>query len=106
MALASTNSAQYVVVSSATQSDHLLLPDGYDYVLQCSCSGNYTLDIQTSVDGTNWADAYVDASNKATLDKSAKQSVIVPGGLCVRMDVDTYNAAITMTAKSILRRIL
>lgn len=94
MAAAASNSI--VTVGSATQSSHVTLGNGYEYVLQCSSGGAYTLDIQVSADGTNWSDAYLDATTKVTLDSTGVQTVRVPGGLSYRMDVTTYNSTITM----------
>lgn len=94
MAAAANNSI--VTVGSATTSDWVTLSNGYEYVLQCSSSGAYTLDIQVSADSSNWSDAYYDATTKVTLDSTGVQTVRVVGGLYYRMDVTTYNSTITM----------
>jgi hypothetical protein len=74
------------------------LPSG-EYVLQFSSAGAFALDIQVG-DGTTFSDLYYDATTQATIDSSTgPQCVSVPGGMSYRMDVTTYNSAITMTAK-------
>lgn len=99
MALASTNGYSYVTVSSATQSDHISLQPGRTYVLHFSSAGAFVLDIQVG-DGTNFSDLFNQLGVKVTIDSSTgEQNVQVAGGQCYRMDVDTYNNPITMTAR-------
>lgn len=103
MALSDNNADRYVTVSSATQSDHIKLVPGREYVLEFTSAGAFALDVQTSGDGSNFKDLY-DTSGKITIDTTAAAAmhVRVPGGLCYRMDVDTYNNPITMTAYEVL----
>lgn len=98
MAQSATNAQLIVTVGSATQSDHLTLSAGNEYMIQC-IGGTYVLDLQVSTDGTNWSDCYYDATNKVTL--GTVKTVVVPGGAHYRMDVDTWNQTITMTANRI-----
>jgi hypothetical protein len=89
-----------VTVSSATQSDHISLGGQGDWLLRCSSAGAFVLDIQEGgTDGASFADVYLNATNKATIDSSTgPQSYRVSGGYCYRMDVTTYNNPITMVA--------
>lgn len=99
MGLASTNAQGFVTVNSATQSDHISLPSGKEYVLEFTSEGAFALDVQVSGNGTDFKDLY-DSSGKVTIDTTAtaQQHTRVPGGK-YRMDVDTYANPITMTAR-------
>jgi hypothetical protein len=78
-------------------SQSISLPPG-EFVLQFASGGAFALDLQVG-DGTTFADAYYDPTTKATIDSSSgPQSVKVVGGMSYRMDVTTYNSAITMEA--------
>lgn len=98
MALSTTG---YATATATGVSEHINLPphpDGGDYVLHCSSAGAYSLDLQVG-DGTTFSDAYYDGTNKVTLASTGVQTVRVAGGQCYRMDVDTYNSAITLRAR-------
>ena len=101
MALSATNSDGYVVVSSATQSDHINLVPGRSYLLSFSSAGAFALDLQVMAgDGSSWDDAY-DGTTKVTIDSTTgvQNKVVVAGSY--RMDVDTYNNPITMWAREV-----
>lgn len=98
MALATTNAEAYVVATSTGESDFISLRSGVDFVLSFRSAGAFVLDIQLG-DGTDFRDAY-DSSGKQSVDSSTgEQDVVVAGGQKYRMDVDTYNNPITMTAR-------
>lgn len=100
MALATTNTEYYVTVSSATQSDHIRLPPNKYYVLEFTSAGAFALDVQVTADASQTFRDLYKTSGKVTIDTTAAAAmhVKVPGGLCYRMDVDTYNNPITMRA--------
>lgn len=101
MALAATNSDGYVVVSSATQSDHISLVPGRSYMLSFSSAGAFVLDLQVLAgDGASWDDVY-DGTTQVTIDSSSgvQNTVVVAG--TYRMDVGTYNNPITMWAREV-----
>lgn len=100
MALAAT-SPNSVTVSSATQSDHIHLPPGHDYVLSFTSAGAFVLDVQIMAgDGSSFDDVYDGTNTKVAIDSSTGvQNVVVRGGQSYRMDVTTYNNPITMWAK-------
>ncbi len=85
-----------VTATGTGESDVLDLPAGSDFVLSFQCSANYSLDLQV---GPEWADAYDGNDNKVTITQAGKQHVRVTGGQRYRMDVDTYNSDIVMTAR-------
>lgn len=98
MALASTSWESYVVATGTGASDHISLRPGVDFVLSFRSSGAFVLDVQVG-DGTDFRDAH-DSSGKQSVDSSTgEQDVVVAGGQKYRMDVDTYNSDITMTAR-------
>lgn len=100
MAEASTDAHLYVTVGSATTSDHLSLPNG-KWVLECTSSSAYVLDIQVS-GGTDFKDMYYDATTVVTLNNTTGPALVkVDGGLNYRMDVTTYNSTITMKAHKV-----
>ena len=101
MALAATNSGGYVVVSSATRSDHINLVPGRRYMLSFSSAGAFALDLQVLAgDGSSWDDVY-DGTTQVTIDSSTGvQNTIVYAGI-YRMDVNTYNNPITMWAREV-----
>ena len=94
-----------VSVTSATASDHLLLPDNGDYVLSFRSSGAFVLALQEDDTGTtasNFKNAYYDSTTAVSIDSSTgPQSVRVSGGRAYRMNVTTYNNTITMTARRV-----
>ena len=86
------------IATATGASDAISLPAG-EFVLQFTSAGAFVLDVQVG-DGTNYSDLYYDATTKVTIDSSTgPQSVAVVGGMVYRMDVGTYNSAITMTAR-------
>lgn len=102
MALSATNDQLRVSVTSATQSNHIKLPPG-EYCLECTSAGAFALDIQVAADPAQTFRDLYDTNGKVTFDTTAaaKMHVIVAGGLCYRMDVDTYNSEITLAAYSV-----
>lgn len=84
-------------VSSATQSDHIILGPG-EWALDFACSGAFVLDVQRGTGGTNFRDVYTLEGTKVTMDSTGVSSCVVVGGGDYRMDVSTYNNPITMTA--------
>jgi hypothetical protein len=88
------------IATATGASSSISLPPG-DFVLRFSSGGAFVLDVQEG-DGSDFADLYYDATTKVTIDSSTgPRSVQVPGGMSYRMDVGTYNSAITMTARRI-----
>lgn len=102
MALASTSKNRYVTVTATGQSDHISLPpnaNGGKWVLAFRSAGAFALDLQRAADGSNFADMYDINNNKITVNTATPtyQDVEVSASQ-YRMDVDTYNNPITMTA--------
>jgi hypothetical protein len=86
------------VATATGASAAISLPAG-EYVLQFTSEGAFELDVQVG-DGASFADLYYsDGSTQVTIDSSSgPRHVSVPGGMSYRMDVGTYNSAITMVA--------
>lgn len=89
--------ANTVIATATGNSTSIDLPNE-PHVLRFTSGGAFVLDLQEG-DGSSFGNAYYDATTKVTIDSSAgPQSVRVPGGLSYRMNVTTYNSAITMKA--------
>jgi hypothetical protein len=84
-------------VSSATQSDHIILGPG-EWALDFASAGAFILDIQRGLNGSSFRDLYTMEGTKVTMDSTGLSHCVVVGGGDYRMDVTTYNNPITMTA--------
>jgi hypothetical protein len=86
-------------VATATGASPVITLIPGEFILQFSSAGAFVLDVQVG-DGTTFSDLYYDSSTKVTIDSSSgPQHVKVPGGMSYRMDVGTYNSAITMRSR-------
>jgi hypothetical protein len=85
-------------VATETGASPVITLPGGEFVLRFTSADAFVLDVQEG-DGTSFADMFYDATTKVTIDSSSgPRSVKVPGRQSYRMDVGTYNSAITMTA--------
>lgn len=101
MAIAATSIDGYVVASGTGATSHIVLVPGRQYMLSFSSSGAFVVDVQMLAgDGASWDDVY-DGTTKVTIDSSSgvQNKVVVAG--TYRMNVSTYNSAITMWAKEV-----
>lgn len=88
-----------ITTTGTGASDEIFLQEkenGLDWTLSVFSSSWGDADLQVSSDGTNWGDA-LDASGVVNF--TANKSVIVPGNMYYRLDVNTHAAVITLLAK-------
>ena len=91
---------QNQIVASATGfSDSIFLdekPEGQDWTVFVRSGTFGDTDIQISDNGTDWGDA---KDSAGVINFIANGSFRSPGGIYLRMDVNSYSAAITLVAK-------
>lgn len=80
-------------VGSTTTSTPFQTVPGANYVAQCSSGSTFVAVLQSSLDGTNWANVYVDTTNTASF--GTINQYYVPGGPQYRINVTTWNATVT-----------
>lgn len=80
-------------VGSATTSAPFQTTPGHNLVAQCFSASAFVAVLQSSLDGVNWANVYIDATNTASF--GTINSYLVPGGPWYRVNVTTWAATVT-----------